>query len=155
MTVCTFFGHRDCPSSIKSKLWNVLVDLIENHSVSLFYVGDNGYFDRMVRSCLRDLKQQHPQINYAVVLEHMPKNGLLKKGAIIEAGFVKTGKTYGRVYAANISGEEYYCSKILDFCGQNGLPNIFSALIHCDGVTIELIDQIEAKLADRKKELLK
>lgn len=86
---------------------------------------------------------------------HIFLNGLLKKGAIIEAGFVKTGKTYGRVYAANISGEEYYCSKILDFCGQNGLPNIFSALIHCDGVTIELIDQIEAKLADRKKELLK
>ena len=28
-TACTFFGHRDCPSSIKPKLCEVLIDLIE------------------------------------------------------------------------------------------------------------------------------
>ena len=39
MSVCTFFGHRDCPSSIKPKLREVLIDLIENHAVDMFYVG--------------------------------------------------------------------------------------------------------------------
>ena len=86
---------------------------------------------------------------------HILLNGLMKKDAIVEAGFAKSGKTYGRVYAANISGEEYYCSKVFAFCGQDGLPNIFSALIRCDGVTVELIDEIEKMLAERKKELLK
>ncbi|MBQ0038444.1 MAG: hypothetical protein KBS74_07235 [Clostridiales bacterium] len=72
MPVCTFFGHRDCPSSIKPKLREVLIDLIENQSVDMFYVGNKGAFDRLVRSVLRELEQEYPQINYAVVLEHMP-----------------------------------------------------------------------------------
>ena len=33
---CTFFGHRDCPSSIKPRLREVLIDLIENHAVDMF-----------------------------------------------------------------------------------------------------------------------
>ena len=39
MSACTFFGHRDCPSSIKPKLREALIDLIENHTVDMFYVG--------------------------------------------------------------------------------------------------------------------
>ena len=31
---CTFFGHSDCPSSIKPKLREVLIDLIESHTVT-------------------------------------------------------------------------------------------------------------------------
>jgi len=38
MLACTFFEHRDCPSSIKPKLREVLIDLIENHAVYMFYV---------------------------------------------------------------------------------------------------------------------
>ena len=69
---CTFFGHHDCPSSIKPKLHEVLIDLIENQSVDTFYVGNKGAFDRLVRSVLRELVPEYPQINYAVVLERMP-----------------------------------------------------------------------------------
>ncbi len=69
---CTFFGHRDCPSSVKSKLREVLIDLIENQSVDMFYVGNKGAFDRLVRSVLRELVKEYPRINYAVVLERMP-----------------------------------------------------------------------------------
>ena len=65
--VCTFFGHRDCPSSIKPKLRKVLIDLIENQSVDMFYVGNKGAFDRFVRSVLRELLQEYPQINFSVV----------------------------------------------------------------------------------------
>ena len=72
MPACTFFGHHDCPSTIKPKLREVLIDLIENQSVDMFYVGKNGAFDRLVRSVLRELVQEYPQINYAVVLERMP-----------------------------------------------------------------------------------
>ena len=72
MPVCTFFGHRDCPDTIKPKLRQVLIDLIENHNVDMFYVGNQGRFDAIVRSELRDLQQAYPQINYAVVLAYMP-----------------------------------------------------------------------------------
>ena len=59
MAVCTFFGHRDCPESIKPKLREVLVDLITNHDVDMFYVGHQGQFDAYVHSELKKLKQEN------------------------------------------------------------------------------------------------
>ena len=72
MPACTFFGHRDSPETVKPKLRKVLVDLITNHGVDMFYVGNHGQFDAIVRSVLRELKAEYPQINYAVVLAYMP-----------------------------------------------------------------------------------
>ena len=72
MSVCTFFGHRDCPSSIKPKLQKVLINLIEKCSVDMFYVGQQGAFDSIVRSVLKELVSVYPHINYAVVLERIP-----------------------------------------------------------------------------------
>lgn len=72
MTACTFFGHRECPDSIKVRLRVVLIDLIVNHGVDMFYVGNQGQFDAIVRSVLRELKKEYPKINYAVVLAYMP-----------------------------------------------------------------------------------
>ena len=72
MSTCTFFGHRECPTDIKPKLRELLIDLIENRSATMFYVGRNGAFDRLVRSVLRELSEDYPQIRYAVVLERFP-----------------------------------------------------------------------------------
>lgn len=72
MATCTFFGHRECPDSLKSQLKEVLIDLITNHDVDMFYVGNQGQFDTIVRSVLRELKKEYPQINYAVVLAYIP-----------------------------------------------------------------------------------
>lgn len=72
MRVCTFFGHRDCPDSIKNKLREVLIELISNNDVDMFYVGNQGRFDSIVRGVLLELKQEYPKINYAVVLAYMP-----------------------------------------------------------------------------------
>lgn len=73
MATCTFFGHRDCPETIKPKLRSTIIDLIENHNVDMFYVGNQGLFDAMVRSTLKKLKQEYPHINYAVVLAYLPE----------------------------------------------------------------------------------
>ena len=72
MAVCTFFGHRECPDSIKIKLREVLIELITDHDVDMFYVGNQGRFDAIVRVILRELKKEYPQIDYAVVLAYMP-----------------------------------------------------------------------------------
>lgn len=73
MSACTFFGHHDCLSSIKPKLREVLIDLIENHAVDMLYVGQQGAYDGIVRSVLKELVSVYPHINYAVVLERIPQ----------------------------------------------------------------------------------
>ena len=72
MCVCTFFGHKDCPDSIKERLWETLKELIVNHHVDMFYVGNQGRFDVIVRGVLRELKKEYPEINFAVVLAYTP-----------------------------------------------------------------------------------
>lgn len=57
MEVCTFFGHRDCPETIKPRLREVLVDLIANKRVDTFYVGNQGRFDGMARGILHELEK--------------------------------------------------------------------------------------------------
>ena len=70
MTV-TFFGHKDTPKEIEPTLMTSLVDLIENHGATEFYVGNNGNFDTMVRRQLENLSQTYP-ITYNVVLAYLP-----------------------------------------------------------------------------------
>lgn len=69
--VCTFFGHKDTPKEIEPTLRSTLIDLIENKNVNVFYVGNNGNFDTMVRRQLEDLSQTY-SITYSVVLAYLP-----------------------------------------------------------------------------------
>lgn len=84
---------------------------------------------------------------------HILLNGLLKKEAIKEAGFIKCGKTYGRLYEANITCEEYYATNVFAHGGKAVLPVLFSALINSDNLTVEMVSELEAMLQKRKKEL--
>ena len=72
MAACTFFGHRDCLDTIKPKLRETLIELITSQGVDMFYVGNQGQFDAIVRSVLRKLKTEYTHIDYAVVLAYMP-----------------------------------------------------------------------------------
>lgn len=69
---CTFFGHRQCPVSIRPALKRCLEDLIVHYGVTMFYVGNQGAFDSIVRSVLRELAEQYTNITYAVVLAYLP-----------------------------------------------------------------------------------
>ena len=55
LSACAFLGHRDCPSSIKPNLRDVLIDLIENNAVDMFCVGQQGAYDGIMRSVLEDM----------------------------------------------------------------------------------------------------
>ena len=72
MSVCTFFGHREIFGNIEPKLKTVLTNLIEKENVTIFYVGNHGAFDRLVKKVLKDMKKIYPHISYAVVLAYMP-----------------------------------------------------------------------------------
>ncbi len=69
--ICSFFGHKDTPKEIEPTLRTTLIDLIENHGATVFYVGNNGNFDIMVRRQLEDLSKTY-LINYSVVLAYLP-----------------------------------------------------------------------------------
>ena len=70
---CTFFGHRTVTKGIEPTLRSTLTDLIENHNVALFYVGNQGEFDAIVLRVLTDLARQYP-IRYFVVLGKRDSN---------------------------------------------------------------------------------
>ncbi len=72
MNTCTFFGHHDCPDTIKSKLRDSLITLIAEKGVECFLVGHNGNFDAIVYSVLHELKQIYPHISFSVVFAYMP-----------------------------------------------------------------------------------
>lgn len=72
MSACTFFGHRDCPESIKHDIYSAVDNLISLNDVRTFYVGNHGNFDRLVISVLKELKILYPDINYYVVLAYLP-----------------------------------------------------------------------------------
>ena len=75
MAACTFFGHRDCPSSIKGKLHEEIDQLICNRGVDTFYVGTQGNFDRMAYTALKGLRERNSHIKIYRVLAYMPKLG--------------------------------------------------------------------------------
>lgn len=82
--VCTFFGHRDTPKEIEPTLRSALIDLIKNATV--FYVGNHGNFDAMVRRQLADLSKTYP-IKHYVVLAYMPgKNSEPDEHTILPEG---------------------------------------------------------------------
>lgn len=85
MAVCTFFGHHDCPSTVKPHLQTVLINLIENCGVDTFYVGNQGAFDAIVHTILSELMQIYPHMHYTIVLAYMPPHN----------------STLGKAYEAN------------------------------------------------------
>lgn len=68
----TFFGHSDAPESIKDNLKSVITELIEKQNVNVFYVGDKGNFDLIVKKILKSLSITYPQIKFYVVLSYLP-----------------------------------------------------------------------------------
>lgn len=73
MSVCTFFGHRECHTLDGKILYNAIEKLI-NNGADKFYVGKEGQFDHMALDSLIKLKNEYPHISFSVVLAYMPKN---------------------------------------------------------------------------------
>ncbi len=72
MYSCTFIGHSDCYNyeSVEEKLYLAIERLIVEKSVSTFYVGTHGRFDKYAYMVLCELEKIY-QIKVFVVLSHM------------------------------------------------------------------------------------
>ena len=83
---------------------------------------------------------------------HILLNRLLAKGAVAEGGFARSGKSYGRLYEAAITGEAYYAENLF-FGGEERLEMLFDAMLESEGLTPELLDRFEKKIEAKKAEL--
>ena len=83
---------------------------------------------------------------------HILLNRLLAKGALTEGGFARSGKSYGRLYEATLSGVEYYARNVF-YGGEERLEMLFDAMLQSPAMSAELIDKFAEKLSARKAEL--
>ncbi len=83
---------------------------------------------------------------------HILLNRLLAKGAIAEGGFARSGKSYGRLYEQQISGEQYYAENVFS-AGPERLEMLFDAMLSGENVSRELLERFEEKIEAKKREL--
>lgn len=85
---------------------------------------------------------------------HILLNSLLKKGALREAGYVRSGKTYGRTFEPVLTCEEYHASTI--FTTTKTIPSVtafVAALLDDAEVTAEDLTELEKVLQAKRASL--
>ena len=81
---------------------------------------------------------------------HILINGLLSKNAIREAGFVKRSKTYGRVFAPNLTREEYFAATIFSHRYKPQITGLIQALLRRPEVDEACLDALMETVAELK-----
>jgi len=97
-----------------------------------------------------DLLEQPEEKNWKDSSVHILLNGLLKKGAIREVGFVKRSKTFGRTFRPTMTREEYFASMIFSFRRKPEIVGLMEALLKREDITAEELAAI-ANLVDARK----
>ena len=80
---------------------------------------------------------------------HILLNGLLKKGAIQEAGLVKRSKTYGRVFTPTLTREEYFANTIFCHSYKPEIVGLFEALLCREEVTEDVLAQLSQLIQNK------
>jgi len=90
---------------------------------------------------------------------HILLNSLLQKEAIQVAGFIRTGKNYGRTYLAAITQDAYSAMQLVKNVPEHAitrenLPGLFATLIHKEDIGPDVLEELQVLLDRRRKELL-
>ena len=93
--VCTFFGHKDAPDSVKEKLKNEILRLTSEKNVE-FYVGNNGNFDYYVQNVLYEISKIQPNIKFSVVISYLNERIIsdIKNSTVFPEGLEKVPPRY-------------------------------------------------------------
>ena len=84
---------------------------------------------------------------------HILLNGLLAKGAIQEAGFVKRSKTYGRTFLPTLTREEYFATTIFSHTHKPLFVPLMEALLRRQDITAEDMAQVEKLVQEKMKNI--
>ena len=97
-----------------------------------------------------DLLERSEEKSWKDSSVHILLNGLLQKGAIREAGFVKRSKTYGRTFSPTLTREEYFATTIFSHRHKPQIVGLFAALLKRPDISAEQLAAIEKLVQDRK-----
>ena len=89
-----------------------------------------------------ELLEQSTDKNWKDSSVHILLNGLLRKGAIKEVGFVKRSKTYGRTFAPAMTREGYFAATIFSHKKKPDFVGLMAELLKRDDLTAEQLTQV-------------
>ena len=102
-----------------------------------------------------DLLERSEEKSWKDSSVHILINGLLAKNAIREAGFVKRSKTYGRVFAPNLTREEYFAETVFSHRYQPQITGLIQALLRrpevdeaCLNALLEAVTELKSRSAE-------
>ena len=75
---------------------------------------------------------------------HILLNGLLRKGAIREAGVVKRSKTYGRTFLPTMTREEYFANATFSYSHKPDMVKLIAALLERPEADATALAEIQA-----------
>lgn len=84
---------------------------------------------------------------------HILLNGLLAKGAIEEAGFVKRSKTYGRTFVPALTREEYFAKTVFCHSHKPQFVGLIRALLEREDISVQELEQVQQLVQQRKERL--
>lgn len=74
MYTCVFFGHRRYAyTEYRERIKAAIVALIEERSVTNFFSGNRGEFDRICVSIVNELKENYPNLRLTQVFSYVPQ----------------------------------------------------------------------------------
>ena len=96
-----------------------------------------------------DLLERSEEKSWKDSSVHILLNGLLQKGAIAEAGFVRRSKTYGRTFVPTMTREQYFANVIFSYRYQPDMTGLMEALLRRPEVDETVLKSLKQILDDR------
>lgn len=83
---------------------------------------------------------------------HILINSLMKKKAIQEAGIVRSGKGFGRVFEPTLEANKYFDNLLRKIALKTNPTKAFSTLIKANAFDEESLQELEALIREKVKE---
>jgi predicted transcriptional regulator len=104
-----------------------------------------------------EILENLPTLDFTPASIHAVLNSMIDKGVLEVEGLVRCGKIYGRTYRPTMTQEDYTAAQIVkltpNLTQHKRITGIFAALVNYKGIDLETIEELEAMLKEKRKEL--
>ncbi len=95
MKSCSFFGHRDIVGITEERVISAIEKTVSDDGTGVFYVGNNGSFDRLVIGALTKIANKYPAVVWYIVIAYMDtERGSSFKNTIYPEGLESTPRKF-------------------------------------------------------------
>lgn len=109
------------------------------------------FWNKQVPLSRSDLLEDNGEKSWKDSSIHILINGLLQKGIIREAGFVRRSKTYGRTFVPTMTREEYFATTIFSHRNKPELLGLISALLNRPEADDQTLENLQSMIANRRQ----